>query len=978
MKNTLVLIAVIFLNTLLFAQSSNIRGIVLDTKGGIPGALVKFQNSNIKTLTDINGEFSFNDILKGDYTLEIEALGYEVLLFNFNNDGLEDKNLGNLQLSQVNKIEEVSVTANAKNTENKAINMTKNAVQIVNVVSAETISKLPNKNGADVVARISGASVTRNKGEGSNISLRGTPIDWTATFLNGDRLPVADEENTTRSFDFQILPSNMIDYVIVTKSNTPDIEADNIGGSINFLSKSYVNKRTFGLNVAGGYNPLAQKPLGTLNFLYGDITKNKKFSFVVNGSTFARNYATDATKIIYGSNFNHGLNRLELKRYDGIRINTSANLAFEYRPNKKVKIGSHMVYSNMNDNKYQKKQSFNWYEGSGQRVRLQSIHGELLRQLYGGDIFTEIAISSKLKMKAKFATYNNNFHYGNVPIDDKKDKRNGYYTIEFISPLLQFSDQDIVSLYGQTIDPNDPNGFPTKLIGGDNPYGNGDSPSNIQPQFAQIFQNKPLETKDFEFYKAYTETNNTNERDKIVSQLDFEYKASNNLKLKVGSKYRNKEGYRHISLHQWFQDYSIPGNNSPIKLQDFELENFSQTPGGFLRETGANYQNSLFPFLTLNEAASFLAKTNGKMREVEMDKFNQEFAQWVGSSYDYKEKQFDAYGMAEYSFKNFNFVGGARFVHTNLYETSDTLTAELAYDSLSGSIYNVPAQRVTSKIYNKLLPSLNIIYNHKKNQNIKFAFSQSLKRPNFEQTKPGAAVVKYNDLIYIYGNPNLKPTTAFNFDLCYEYYWGNKGMWSVGGYFKSVYDNIFTVTTADIDPASGLMIKKYQNSDKAKVYGVEITFIRKFDFLPGVLKNFGLNTNITLSDSRMNVPGRPKAQKMTQQTPVIYNVALTYEKGGFNSRVALNYIGRHLQEVNLASLAGIGLLHKDSDFDIFMNQYYNLDIQCSYTFKKIYTFYLEGINLLDFPQQTSVGQSWRSLRTEYYRMRGQIGFKIDI
>jgi hypothetical protein len=75
--------------------------------------------------------------------------------------------------------------------------------------------------------------------------------------------------------------------------------------------------------------------------------------------------------------------------------------------------------------------------------------------------------------------------------------------------------------------------------------------------------------------------------------------------------------------------------------------------GGFLRETGANYQNSLFPFLTLSEAASFLAKTNGKMSEVEMDKFNQEFAQWVGSSYDYKEKQFDAYGMAEYSFKNF-------------------------------------------------------------------------------------------------------------------------------------------------------------------------------------------------------------------------------------------------------------------------------------------------------------------------------------
>jgi len=128
----------------------------------------------------------------------------------------------------------------------------------------------------------------------------------------------------------------------------------------------------------------------------------------------------------------------------------------------------------------------------------------------------------------------------------------------------------------------------------------------------------------------------------------------------------------------------------------------------------------------------------------------------------------------------------------------------------------------------------------------------------------------------------------------------------------------------------------------------------------------------------MRVPGRPSAQKMTEQTPLVYNVGLTYEKGGFNSRLALNYVGKHLKEVNLASIVDIGLLHTDDDYDTFMNEYYNLDFQFSYTFKKYYTFYVEGNNLLNFAERKYIGKEWRALRTEFYRMRAQVGFRIDI
>ena len=239
-------------------------------------------------------------------------------------------------------------------------------------------------------------------------------------------------------------------------------------------------------------------------------------------------------------------------------------------------------------------------------------------------------------------------------------------------------------------------------------------------------------------------------------------------------------------------------------------------------------------------------------------------------------------------------------------------------------------------------------------------------------------MIKYNDLVYIFGNPNLKPTYAYNYDLAYEHFWPGLGMFSVAAFYKDVYDHIFTVTTADIDPASGIMVKKYENAARSNVYGMEMTLIRKFDFLPGILEGLGTNSNITLSDSRMEIPGRPRAQKMTEQTPLIYNVGLTYEYKRWNARLALNYIGKHLKEVNLASIVGIGLLHMDDDFDTYINEIYNMDFQCSYAWSKQGSVYLEGMNLLNFAERRYIGKEWRNLRTEYYGLRFQVGIRLDL
>ena len=978
MKATIqVTLLIFFFSSALFAQKGSLEGIVKDNSGPLPGVKVVLENTDFKVLTDLEGRFIFSKIPAGTYTLSVNSAAYDEFKTSVSLADTEHKTLETILLKSGTTKEDVLISRTAKTSEQKALNMMKNAQNMVTIVSADIIAKLPNKNASDVVARVPGASIVRNKGEGSHISLRGTPLDWTATFLNGDRLPVADEENPTRSFEFEILPADMIEYVFVTKSTTPDMESDQIGGCINFIPRTVMQQKTFKLNVAGGYNTLAQKPIGTFNFLYGNTSKNKKFSYLINGSSYARYYNADAFKMIYGSNFNHSLNRYELRKYEGTRVNVAGNGALEYKATDKIKVGTHFFYSFMQDDKYQKRQSYNWYEGSGQRIRLQNIHGKLNRQLYGGDVYTEIKITPLLKMNFKVATYDNQFWYGKVPYENK-DPRNGYFITEFISPLLAFTDQSYVSLYGQTIDPNDPGGFPAKLIGPDDPYGNGDDPNNIQPQYVTIFGGQALKASDFEFYQSYTEKNQTRERDAVVSQLDFEYKPSSKLTLKCGTKFRNKIGYRHISKHEWFKDYSIPGNNDPFILTDFQQEPFHTHPQGFLAPLGANYEGQFFPFLDRDNLSSFLIDSAYLLREKVMDKLNQEYRQWVGSNYDYNELQSGTYLMGDLTLGKFNMVGGVRFEYTRFTESSDTLTDALAFDSLTGNQYNIPERRSVTRSYSFFLPSLNITYRFNDVNNFRAAFSEGMKRPNFEQTKPGFAMIKYNDLVYIFGNPDLKPTYAYNYDLAYEHFWPGLGMFSVAAFYKDVYDHIFTVTTADIDPASGIMVKKYENAARSNVFGMEMTLIRKFDFLPGIFGGLGTNSNITLSDSRMEIPGRPRAQKMTEQTPLIYNVGLTYEYKRWNARLALNYIGKHLKEVNLASIVGIGLLHMDDDFDTYINEIYNMDFQCSYAWSKHGSVYLEGMNLLNFAERRYIGKEWRNLRTEYYGLRFQLGIRFDL
>jgi TonB-dependent receptor len=983
----IVFLLVVLLQYSVVAQHT-ITGRVLSKDGPLIGAVVAIPNTQWGTNTDTAGKFIIKDVPSGKYIVEYNYAGYEKKTMNITvgkKREKEEENIGDVVLKEdAKQISEVTIKgAMKKGSEIDALHLTKASTKIVTVLSQEGMSKLPDKNVAEAVQRVAGAKMERNKGEGSNISLRGTPGDWTATLVNGDRLPTADEENPSRTFEFEVFPSNLVDYIFVTRSVTPDFEADNVGGAVNFQTIAPAEKRTIKANIGSGANLIAGKPLYDVNFTYGDISKNKKWSFSLSGSYYTRPYGADAFLLTYGSPYNHSINRVELKDYFGDRTTIGSNAVVQFKPNDKLTFAAHFMQGSMDDDKYQYKLGYYYFDGSGKRYHMFGSHGILQRRLYGGDVSAEWKISPKVTIDYKVAAYKNTFQYGQFPNkSSNNDEKNGYTTFDFISPLIDdLKDMVYTDDFGKAL-PQDQGGVPYKYIGADDPVtkGGGDPYNHIVPK-PVIIQPVTLAVTDFSLNRVYSEYNHTIEKDPIVFQTNLKYKLSDKVSFKFGIKSRYKEGSRDLSFYEWGLN-TVQYNGLKLYLTSYQLGSAPRN-STFLSEIGSTYKGQIFPFLTKDQMNSFIPNLKDTLFTRKMDMYNSDIRLWAGGHYKYQETVNAGYFMTEISAGDkWKIVGGLRIENTHLYETGDTIdfNKPVSYtDSAKNITYtgHEIASRTIDKSYIAFLPSLNADYSINEKSELRLAISRTFHRPNFEETKPGAPLIRFDNQEFILGNPNLKPTYSNNLDATYQLFIGKKDLITIGAYYKHVQDHIFLVI-GGYDSASFLLIQQYQNASSSDIVGFEANIDKHFDFLPRFWSGFGINANVTYSYSQMHVPGRPAAQGMTEQTPLLYNIGVYYERGKVSTKLALNYTGPYLLALNLAAIGGVGLVHKDTDYDLFRGEMYSLDYQASVKISKRFTAYLEASNLLDAPYKTYVGKDWRPRRIEYYHQRLQVGMKFEL
>ncbi len=943
------------------------KGVVIDSSA-TENVEFKLIELNKETISNSLGFFQFDSLPAGNYTIVSFHPNFEQDTFTIQIPQLIVPEIINLRTSKSLSFNTVTVSKTRR--KKTSFEKMQKSTSIVNNVKKNEIDHLPTKNAADLAQRLPSVSLFRSKGESNMVSMRGTPVDWTSVLVNGDRLPVACEDNPTRSFEFEAFPSVFVDEVIEAKGITPDLESDNIGGALNFLFPDFSDSSSTQLELAIGQNFYAKLPYGNMNFSHSNTFKNKKFSYLISGTYFGRTYATQARKTIFGNNFNHGINRLELRNYHGFRGTAGVHAAIAYRPTSKLTFTLRSFGGQMIDDKNMDKISFNWYEDNLRRVRLQNAKGKLVRQIYGLTFQTDVKINQKINTFIRLSNYKNEFKPRNYPYKGD-DARNGFVFLDFMSPEVNFSDYEQTDFYGQAIDPNATDFSLIKLIGSDNPYGNGGNPAAIVPNFTD-----QLSPSDFEFTQAYSEINRISETDPIVFQNDWEVKFNDKWLFNAGLKYRFKSGSRLISKHDWFKDYS-GGNSEPILMSDFSLRPFNENGSFFQNLNGDLYANFNYSILDKESVSTFFNENGQQLREVPMNTSNFEYNQWVGASYTYIEHQSSGFAMLTYSGKKFDFLTGLRVEHTYLIETSDTLTNELALDTLTNTYYNVPKSITIFRPYVGFLPSFHINWYASKKTNLKFGISRTMHRPNFEETKPGQAVIKYNELDFTFGNPNLKPVFSINLDVDGEFYFSESSVLTVGAYFKQISNHIYTLSKPDVDPISGATMRYFANASDSWVGGLELFYAQKIGWIHTSLKDIGIRLNASFSDSRMQIEGRPKNQKMTKQVPFLGAIELFYENDKFEFHTNLSYTSRYLNELNLVYLNG-ELLHKDDDFDVYTNDFINLEASCLVQFSSKVQMKAELGNILNYSESKSRGKAWRMLNQEYFGVRGELGIIFSL
>ena len=239
-------------------SAATYKGYVKDAKTGeeLIGATIYIKEyPNIGSTTGLDGSFIIDNVPNADkITIVCSYISYKTIEKTIS-ASTTDPILFDLP-ADTQMLDEVTVIAhNPGRTEAGARGIERQAMNVVNVMSAKAIELSPDITVANVIQRMSGVTIERNSsGEGQYAILRGMDKRYNYTLINGVKIPSPDNKN--RFVPLDIFPSEMLDRLEVTKSLTANMEGDGIGGAVNLIMKDAPMERQFTANLSTGYNTM--------------------------------------------------------------------------------------------------------------------------------------------------------------------------------------------------------------------------------------------------------------------------------------------------------------------------------------------------------------------------------------------------------------------------------------------------------------------------------------------------------------------------------------------------------------------------------------------------------------------------------------------------------------------------------------------------------------------------------------------------
>ncbi|WP_295653163.1 TonB-dependent receptor [uncultured Mucilaginibacter sp.] len=279
-------LALFLLCFLAFANAqSTIKGKVTDAATAEPmvGATVQLKGTGKSQFVQLDGFFTFKNVKPGDYVLVLSFVSYKTKEVNVSVTNGKVSTLTVSMEPTTKELSSVTIVDNENSTDKRARTIEKNADEVVNVVSAKSIELSPDVTVANVTQRVSGVTIERsNSGEGRYPIIRGMEKRYINTLVNGIKIPSPD--NKSRFIPLDLFPSELLERLEVSKTLTPSMEGDAIGGTINLVMKDAPAKTLLQANFAAGYNAIFA---GRSFEQFDRSTISKLAPTEINGSTYA-------------------------------------------------------------------------------------------------------------------------------------------------------------------------------------------------------------------------------------------------------------------------------------------------------------------------------------------------------------------------------------------------------------------------------------------------------------------------------------------------------------------------------------------------------------------------------------------------------------------------------------------------------------------------------------------------------------------
>jgi TonB-dependent receptor len=222
------------------------------------------------------------------------------------------------------------------------------ADNVISVVRADGIGQLSDRNLAEALQRLPGISIARDQGEGSYVSIRGLVSELNAVTLNGNLLPSPERDG--RAVMLDVLPSSLVRALVVSKTVTPDQDANSLGGTVDVQIVSAFDHpdRFLRVEAGGGHETSTRRTTPNAAFVWSDRLLDGKLG-VATGLSFARRKFSSGNIETGGAWEGNALEEFEHRDYRITRERRGLALNVEFRPADDTQYYARLVDSRFDD-----------------------------------------------------------------------------------------------------------------------------------------------------------------------------------------------------------------------------------------------------------------------------------------------------------------------------------------------------------------------------------------------------------------------------------------------------------------------------------------------------------------------------------------------------------------------------------------------------------------------------------------------------